>query len=521
MPPTSEGAQLEGSRLAVPLWPHQERALRAFDAGQAAGERSAYIVVPPGGGKTLIGLEAARRTGRKTLVLCPNTAIQAQWISQWETAFRPPEPSDGPQAQSPAGGPDRATASRDLPTPLTVLTYQAVASFDGSAPLSGRGRGRGDASGDLLDALHPNGQRLVARLRASGPWTLVLDECHHLLEIWGRLLSALVASLDSPVVIGLTATPPHLMTADQAAVHRDLFGTVDLEVSAPALVRDGHLAPYQELAWFTTPTPGEADYIGSQALRFAELRAGLLDPGFASTPFLQWLQQRVVERPVDGAGTRVSWERLAADSPALADAALRLHADGLLPLPLGAVPREQHRHPPTAEDWVALLGDFCKNCLLPGLEAGSDVDKSAYEAIRAALPSIGYRLTKTGIRAAESPVDRVLARSESKPRAAVEILRAEHAELGSRFRALVLTDFAEAGAATVSAALSGVLADGAGGALLVLRMLYTGSPEGTGILVAQRGDDPFAVTTQIRTLWRLPAGRWPRLAAAVSGRRAR
>ena len=29
-----------------------------------------------------------------------------------------------------------------------------------------------------------------------------------------------------------------------------------------------------------------------------------------------------------------------------------------------------------------------------------------------------------------------------------------------------------------------------------------GSPEGTGILAAQRGDDPFALTTQIRTLWR-------------------
>jgi hypothetical protein len=33
-------------------------------------------------------------------------------------------------------------------------------------------------------------------------------------------------------------------------------------------------------------------------------------------------------------------------------------------------------------------------------------------------------------------------------------------------------------------------------------LLYTGSPEGAGILAAQRGDDPFAVTTQIRTLWR-------------------
>ncbi len=28
-----------------------------------------------------------------------------------------------------------------------------------------------------------------------------------------------------------------------------------------------------------------------------------------------------------------------------------------------------------------------------------------------------------------------------------------------------------------------------------------GSPEGAGILAVQRGDDPFAVTTQIRTLW--------------------
>jgi superfamily II DNA or RNA helicase len=69
-------------------------------------------VVPPGGGKTLIGLEAARRLGRPTVVLCPNTAIQAQWMAQWQAAF-------GPDAVA-------ATASRELPTPLTVLTYQAL-----------------------------------------------------------------------------------------------------------------------------------------------------------------------------------------------------------------------------------------------------------------------------------------------------------------------------------------------------------------------------------------------------------
>jgi hypothetical protein len=41
-------------------------------------------------------------------------------------------------------------------------------------------------------------------------------------------------------------------------------------------------------------------------------------------------------------------------------------------------------------------------------------------------------------------VDRVLARSESKARAVIEILRAEQAELGPQLRTLVLCDFADA-----------------------------------------------------------------------------
>ena len=130
----------------------------------------------------------------------------------------------------------------------------------------------------------------------------------------------------------------------------------------------------------------------------------------------------MVERRAADTGAQLSWEHFARDQPALADAALRLHGDGMLPLPDGAAVREQHRHPPTAEDWVALIGDYCKHCLLPGLDAenrdAAALDKAAYEAIRAALPSIGYRLTRAGIRAAESPVDRVLARSASKATAA-------------------------------------------------------------------------------------------------------
>jgi superfamily II DNA or RNA helicase len=456
--------------LRRPMWAHQQRALDALDQDLKSGDATTYLVVPPGGGKTLIGLEAARRLGRPTVVLCPNTAIQAQWIAQWQAAFSPPA--------------FRATASRELPTALTVLTYQAIAAVghgsdhdeaDDSAaasataatPRPGGGHPAATASpAELLATLHPNGRALIERLRAGGPWTVILDECHHLLELWGRLLTVVLGQLDSPHVIGLTATPPFLMTGQQAELHRALFGAVDLEVSAPALVRSGCLAPYQELAYLARPTPAEADYIHGEAVRFAELRTDLLDPQFASTPFLAWLQTRVVERR-GSEGGQVTWHRFEHDEPALADAAVRLHTAGLLPLPEGARIHEQHRHPLTSEDWVALIGDYCRRCLL----ASDDPrDESAYEAIRRALPAVGYRLTRAGIRAGDSPVDRVLARSQSKARAVTEILRAESAELGPQLRSLVLCDFEEA-AGTLPARLTGVLAADAGGARLALQTL--------------------------------------------------
>ena len=458
-----------GVSLTRTLWPHQARALSALD--RVHRDKATYLVVPPGGGKTLIGLEAARRTGRPTVVLCPNTAIQAQWMAQWQAAF------------SPAVVP--ATASRELPTALTVLTYQALCTL-GSAgnadagngdgvSVNRAGRRRGLDGDGVLSLLHPNGRELIARLRDGGPWTLVLDECHHLLELWGRLLQAVIGQLDAPRVIGLTATPPHLMTAEQAELHRTLFGGVDLEVSAPALVREGRLAPYQELAFFTRPSPGEADYIHGAALRFAELRTGLLDPGFATVPFLEWLQARVVERR-GPEGAPVSWTRFERDEPALAGAAVRLHVAGLLGLPEGARVREEHRHPLTAADWVALIGDYAQRCLLASEDPR---DERALDAIRRALPAVGYRLTRAGVRAGESPVDRVLARSESKARAAIEILAAECAELGSGLRALVLCDFEDAGgmlSTQLAADLAGVLPAGSGGTRLVLETLLADPP---------------------------------------------
>ena len=60
------------------------------------------------------------------------------------------------------------------------------------------------------------------------------------------------------------------------------------------MVKVGDLAPFVELAWLTTPTPSEDDWLKEEAERFRELITQLTDPTFGSMPFLQWLDARFV-----------------------------------------------------------------------------------------------------------------------------------------------------------------------------------------------------------------------------------
>ncbi|WP_338315472.1 DEAD/DEAH box helicase family protein [Streptomyces bohaiensis] len=446
--PAADGAA--ATRPPHPLRRHQREALAGLEQVLAAGHRRAWVVLPPGLGKTLTGLEAARRLGRPVVVLGPNTAIQGQWVREW-SAFRPEPP--------PAG------TSRDLASTVTVLTYQALASFDPDAEVAEDGAGTAH-----LHRLRPGGRELVEAMRRAGEITLLLDECHHLLETWGELLAEVLRELPSATVVGLTATPPERLTRAQAALVEELFGPAVRGPSIPAAVREGHLAPYAELAWLTTPTPVEDAWLAGEAERFTELVARLMTPGFAGTDFLPWLDRRVVARtgPAgEGAGPLLPWHRFAAAEPALTDAALRLHHQGLLALPAGARLREEHRHPPRAEDWVALIDDWVRRCLRV---SATEADRAAEAEIRAALPAVGHRLTARGVRRDRSPLDRVLARSAARTAAVAEILAAEADALGSRLRAVVICDH-ERATATLPARLAGVLDAEAGSARLVLATL--------------------------------------------------
>ena len=422
---------------------YQRLALDAFEADRAAGRRRTHVVAPPGSGKTVIGLEIARRIGAPTAVLCPTTAIQAQWEAQ----------------------------AADVP--LTALTYQAVcqtADPEGAlrataearwrAEQAAAGTGAGIASrrhkreiarltaaikreiareGLAADLLSPNARAVVERLRAEGVRTVVLDECHHLVSIWGYLVRDVLGELGDGVhVVGLTATSPGDMTEDEAALYRALLGDVDFETPTPAVVRDGFLAPYQELALFTEPLDSERAWLRDRHVRFQELVDRLMEVGEDELSFPLWVSNRLRYRTSGEA--ELSFGELLRRQPALARAGLRyLHAAGL-PAPPGAPRGEGFREPPAIEDWVALISDYALRCLRAHAgEAGAEAERRLDE-LAAGLADLGFTLTRTGVRAGRSDIDQVLVSSSAKPILACEALAAELDARAGQLRAVVLCD---------------------------------------------------------------------------------
>ena len=74
---------------------HQHMMLDKFEQKRKANKSRKlkfHLISPPGAGKTIVGLEIAKRLGMPTLVICPNTTIQGQWIEKYKMFL----PEDSP-----------------------------------------------------------------------------------------------------------------------------------------------------------------------------------------------------------------------------------------------------------------------------------------------------------------------------------------------------------------------------------------------------------------------------------------
>ncbi len=303
-------------RFARQLRPSQIDMIDMARGQLSQGERQLHIVAPPGSGKTVLGLFLWAECIRvPALVLSPNSAIQAQWVERLSLF-------DGVEDL-------RALASLNPESPglLTSLTYQAVTlPHRGNKELDdealelwierlveqGEAQDPDEAEvwiedlkrhnrsyyeqrlssyrkeirdelaigGQALKTLHASAIRTLERLKQAGVGLLILDECHHLLSHWGRVLSEAHQYFGNPIVLGLTATPPDMRgkPAEDIERYRNFFGPIDYEIPVPAVVKDGFLAPYQDLVQFVRPTAEELDYIARADDELFQLTEQLCQP---------------------------------------------------------------------------------------------------------------------------------------------------------------------------------------------------------------------------------------------------
>lgn len=440
-----------------------------------------HIVAPPGSGKTLLGLLLAQRRGARTVVLAPTTTIRSQWARHAASL-----------------SPDAGALSEDPGNPgdLTVLTYQALSVLDSANPFADLARRRwlGDLEQDgrtaeaaeqwlsdleagnpqpykrgiasrsrtirrqlakenpetLVQALHPNALALIDRLVAHGVETIVLDECHHLLDHWALVVATLAARIRAtgvePLLIGLTATLPSPDDANEYDNYTSLLGDVDYEVPVPAVVREGNLAPYRDLVRFAEPTRDELAFLAAHADGLAVLlrttfahQTGLAFLIYKLQPELETRDE--LEPPAPGADEDRRLARAFADDFGGSEAAAAMLATASPQHPLVSLLPDVARRPPTTDESLRLLARFALDRLLPNPD-----EEARWRRIRRTLADFGYSLTDRGVRRTRDPVDTMLASSLAKDFAACDILRIEREALGDeRLRALVVTDFAEHG----------------------------------------------------------------------------
>ena len=488
------------------LRPSQIAATSVIEPQLADNSKQLYIVAPPGSGKTILGLYVwAELVRRPALVLSPNSAIQAQWISRTSLFDL-----DGRE--------DQLSLDPKKPGLLTSLTYQSLTmvrtkgdDLDDAAltlwlnKLIEDGEAIDIASGtawleDLqlknpdyyenemkkhrkkvrqskveedgaISWLSGNARSSIDALKAANIGLIILDECHHLTEHWGQVLAELCQELNHPVVLGLTATPPD---EEKAGVehYTALLGDIDYEVPTPALVRDSNLAPYQDLAYFVRPTAKELAYIAEADKAFLKVVADISQPlegeGRALC-FPDWLSDTLEHRRIPGRD-HLSYQAFHKALPAFSNAArayLTLKGHGL---PAG-VPTSAVAYGEFAETTplVLLLRPLLDRYVRFGLLRSTHPDDQRLaDEVSRRFQLLGYQITSSGARPCASPVGRILAYANGKTKALSEILSVEYQELGDRIRCVVVTDFEKTSSTAV---VDEVHDDEAGGAIGVFKSL--------------------------------------------------
>ncbi|MBM4424027.1 MAG: hypothetical protein FJ030_11650 [Chloroflexi bacterium] len=471
-----------------------------LDLVKSKGEtdRKFHIVAPPGAGKTIVGIELILTFGQPAVVFAPTSTIQSQWqekvglflqdpsqISEWASLdpreLKPINAFTYQLLSTPGENLDflrelaevdwidalvrESKADDEAAARLRIETLKAnnPAAYDSEIRKRYARRKREalrDPKFNGAQFIHANARALIDRLVGFGVKTVVLDECHHLLDYWALIIKELIRRIPDARIVGLTATLPGLDTDDEYENYVGLLGEVDFEVPTPAVVKEGNLAPYRDLVLFCEPTPRETDYLSDIQSAFERALHAITD----SDRFSRWVAATLLFQSPD------VWLNFINEKPLLAIAGIKYLRLRQQPIPEGLPLLDEMDEPMTLDDWANLLEPFGLNVLKT---SDDRADHKLFSDLEKALAPFGLSLTERGLRQGRAPGDLVLALSESKDAATIKILRAEQKALGAQMRAVVITDYEKVSARARK--LKDVLDPDAGSAVRLFRALVADS----------------------------------------------
>lgn len=393
---------------------YQARILREADT--YLEDKRIHIVAAPGAGKTTLGIELIRRSGKPCLILSPRIIIQQQWLGRIRESFVSP----GKRKEA------EQYFSDDIRCPglITSVTYQTL--FCGMTGKSEDGDETKEKGEE--EETDFSGFQLIHTLKKAGIGTICLDECHHLKSEWWKALEAFMNQIGDVTVIALTATPPYDSTPGQWERYIRMCGPVDAEITVPELVREGSLCPHQDYVWFNYPSAEE----DRQVCRFRET---------ADHMFQILMEDRQLYEIAASHKALFRYEEF---------------CDSMLENPeylSGLLIYCQARGIPFSGQWLRVLGvnvlpemdEKWMGHFLQGILYGSGDCCTVPEEFRAVLEKelkAGGLLRQRKVDfLVNDKLEKMLINSSGKMNSILQIAACEHASLGENLRMLILTDY--------------------------------------------------------------------------------
>ena len=396
--------------LIFSLRPYQQQVLDEIADSIQKGSKKYHLIAPPGSGKTIIGLAALFLTRSKGVIFSPNNAIQAQWVKRFE------ESTD--HINSTALDDSWMSPVANSGATFLSLTYQSVAIRD----LKSNGN-------------HENAQATIDQLIAGNYRVLVLDECHHITGFWGEVIEHIIEQLDDPFIISLTATPPIEVAPKALNRYLRIAGPVRKEIPLPAVVRQGDLAPYQDLVYFTHPGEDELDQLEAADQELNTLLNQLETPEYPRQRLANWIYDCLDQSKYRGEILPFpDWMR---KHPDAAIAYVRYLKRAKLEPPINAIWIDEMASPCDTDDLALVLADFRKYHLEPLKGTVKDLIQNLDDV----MGRLGFRFSRSNYQSTNSGTARALTLSRSKLVGLQEILRQELGYQMDSMRALVLVDY--------------------------------------------------------------------------------